>query len=876
MDLIVTHLNADFDALASLVAARKLFPEAKIILPSTQERGVHEFITLAKDLVKIEEEKNIDLRKIRRLIVVDTRIKNRLGKIADFLPNKNIEIFIFDHHPRTKEDMPAKKDIFEAYGATVTILLNLIRKKRLPLSPLEATIFALGIYEDTGSLTFQTTTKKDIDMISFLFSQGANLSLISSYLNRELIAEEKSLLASLLNSTKIYSVGGLHIAISTFETDKFTQDLALITHKLLEIENINVIFTLVKIENRIQMIARSRLKNVDVSKIVKEFGGGGHPSAASATIKNQNFNEVLDKLLELLRKNIKSELLAKDVMSVPVKTLTSSQLIKEAKAIMCNLKIKGMPVVERGNLIGIITKNDLKRAIHHGFGHARIKGYMTKNVIWVNPFIPVSEIQRILAEKNIGRLPVLSRGRLVGLVSRTDVFKGAHEEILNADYKLKKKVFTKVPRARNLHLKMKTVLPKRVYQLLKKLGEIADKKKIGIYVVGGFVRDLILGKTNFDLDIVVEANAIEFAKYLTRTMPVVARYHKRFKTAIIKFPDGLKLDMATARREFYEYPAALPVVNLSSIKQDLYRRDFTINTLAIRLNSKAFGELIDFFGAQKDLFKKKIRVLHDLSFVEDPTRILRAVRFEQRFDFSIDKHTENLIKAAVDLEMFDRLHEFRLADELVLLLSEVHPLKVIKRMSELHELKFIHPKIKLNKNMIEFFESAEEVLGWYKLSFTYRPIKSWIVFLLILLNRLSKKQSQDLVKRFGLEKFAMQCLRMVKLNAKRILRHLEQNKKLKPSQVYKLLKPLPQEVIIFLMAKTKELKAKEIIMQFLTKYANIRLEISGDDLKKVHPHPGPNYKIALEKTLFAKIDGSIHSKEEELNFARRILCVSVF
>jgi tRNA nucleotidyltransferase/poly(A) polymerase len=228
---------------------------------------------------------------------------------------------------------------------------------------------------------------------------------------------------------------------------------------------------------------------------------------------------------------------------------------------------------------------------------------------------------------------------------------------------------------------------------------------------------LLLGRKNFDLDIVVETNGIEYAPDLARVVKGTVRLHRRFKTAKITLADGLVIDVATARTESYEYPAALPVVASSSLRIDLSRRDFTINTLALGLNRKNFGDLLDFFDAEKDLRDKRIRVLHDLSFIEDPTRILRAVRFEQRFDFFIDRHTENLIRAAVDLNMFGRLHTFRIGDELRLILSEPDPLKVIRRMGQLHELKFIHPTLKFNRSMAELLDAVDTGLGWYERTF---------------------------------------------------------------------------------------------------------------------------------------------------------------
>ena len=173
----------------------------------------------------------------------------------------------------------------------------------------------------------------------------------------------------------------------------------------------------------------------------------------------------------------------------------------------------------------------------------------------------------------------------------------------------------------------------------KKIGKTAEDFNYNAYVIGGFVRDLFLYRSNEDIDVVIEGDGIAFARQFSKEMGTRVHTHEKFGTAVVIFPDGFKIDVASARMEYYKFPAALPTVEMSSLKLDLFRRDFTINTLAIELNPEKFGKLLDFFSAQKDIKDKVLRVLHNLSFVEDPTRVFRALRFEQRFGFTIGKLT---------------------------------------------------------------------------------------------------------------------------------------------------------------------------------------------------------------------------------------------
>ena len=266
MDLIVTHNNADFDAFSSLVAAKKLYPKAKLLMPGSQERAVREFLSLVKDKISFETERTCNLKNVKRLILVDTRHALRIGIAAKLLDNPSIEVHIYDHHPRMTSDIKGDKDVFQEVGGTVSILVDILRKKKkTKFTPLEATIMLLGIYEETGSLTYRTTTKLDVDTVGFLLSKGANLQAVASYLNRKLTEEELAFLTSLISSTQIIPINGINIAIATGEIKKFIGELGAIVRKLQDVENFPVLFVFFKIRKHIRIIARSRLKELDVN-----------------------------------------------------------------------------------------------------------------------------------------------------------------------------------------------------------------------------------------------------------------------------------------------------------------------------------------------------------------------------------------------------------------------------------------------------------------------------------------------------------------------------------------------------------------------------------------------------------------------------------
>ncbi len=424
---------------------------------------------------------------------------------------------------------------------------------------------------------------------------------------------------------------------------------------------------------------------------------------------------------------------------------------------------------------------------------------------------------------------------------------------------------------KNLSKKMARLLPRGTMALLKKIGALADQNNCSAFVVGGLVRDLVMGRRNMDLDIVVEGDGMRFAGVLAKKLGGSLVVHRRFGTASVYTPEALKIDIATARKELYEAPAALPTVEFSSLKNDLIRRDFTINAMAVSLNSANFGQLIDFFGGERDLGLGRIKVLHDSSFIDDPTRIFRAVRFEQRFGFRIDAHTEDLLKRAVSREMFDRTEKQRIRDELVLILKEPDPLKGLRRMDSLHELAFIHPAIRFSRRMEALFKSIGDCTAWYRNStLGGRAIDGWLLYLMALVDDLGYNELHSLCGKFVFSNRDRLRLLAFKKIYKRAVAVIGK-KSVRPHRIFALLEPLPYEVILAIMAKAPSQEVRSKIEEFFTRYHRTRLEINGRDLKAIGLEPGPGFKKILDKVLYRKVDGYLKSKADELVYAKKLI-----
>src|SRR4030042_3993143 len=282
MEVITTHTNADFDSLASMLAAKKIYPNAVLVFPGSQERSVRDFfIHSPLYALEVERMKHIDLHEVRLLILVDTPQISRTGKFEEIVGKPGVEIHIYDHQPPSPEDVHGSVEVIAEVGANVTVLLKILKEKGIEISADEATVMMLGIYEDTGNLTFTSAREDDFKAAAYLISKGANLNILSNVITKELTAEQIFLLNDLIKSATRYNIHGVDVVIAQASAAQYIGDIAVLAHKLMEMENLNVLFILVLMENRVYLIGRSRLEEVNVAEVASEFAGGGPPTQAS-------------------------------------------------------------------------------------------------------------------------------------------------------------------------------------------------------------------------------------------------------------------------------------------------------------------------------------------------------------------------------------------------------------------------------------------------------------------------------------------------------------------------------------------------------------------------------------------------------------------
>jgi tRNA nucleotidyltransferase (CCA-adding enzyme) len=867
LDVITSHVNADFDSLGAMVGAKKLYPEAVLAFPGAQEKTLRQFLVestlYAIDVVKA---KQVDLDEVRRLILVDVAQADRIGRFGALVGRPGVEVHVYDHHPPTAADVHADVTHVARVGAVTTLLVELLRERRIPIRADEATLMVFGIYEDTGCLTFASTTPRDLEAAAWLLGQGADVTAVTSVITPELTVEQVGLLDDLLRSRTTHSFHGVEVSVAEASTDQYVGDLAVLAHKIRDMENLDALVLLVRMEDRVQFVARSRVSEVDVAKLARCFGGGGHPEAASATIHDLTLVQAREKLLAVLPEVVRLPTTARDIWTTPVKWVESGTPMGEVASLLDRYHINAMPVLKANELVGIVTRLLVGRALQHGFTAVPVDEYMSTEFAVVAPSESLDALRQLIIRDNQRFLPVVEDGRLVGAVTRTDLLRAMEGEQRGEPVETPREMQERFA-GRLLEERFSPALLAK----LRELGRVAADAGAQAYLVGGMVRDLLLRRDNFDVDVVVEGDGLALANAVAARWGAKVRAHRVFGTAKVICPDGLRLDVATARTEYYPEPASLPTVEWSSLKLDLYRRDFTINTLALRLAPSRFGEVIDFFGSLRDLKDGTVRILHNLSFVEDPTRVLRALRFQLRFGFRLGRQTQKLLRNAVRMGFLAQARGRRLFQEWVLLLEEAEPLESLEALEENGVLSALHPGLRLDRKARELLERVKGVITWYRLLYLETPLRAWLVYLLAVCDVLKEEELAALIDALGVAQTEGAELLEVRDQAHAALLALRQELAAgtpRNARVYEILHPCRVEALLFLMAKTQDDEKRRLVSRFWTHLSGVRPLLRGRDLRDLGVPPGPVYRELLDGLLQARLDGEVRSREDEVAWVR--------
>jgi tRNA nucleotidyltransferase (CCA-adding enzyme) len=621
---------------------------------------------------------------------------------------------------------------------------------------------------------------------------------------------------------------------------------------------------------------------------VRAVGGGGHPQAASAVTGGDSPEAVIGELLGVLKEASFGVPTAGEIMSRPVRFVDAETSVTDALVTAQRYGHSGICVREKGRLVGVVARRDLDKAIRHGLGHAPVRGVMTKSIAFARSFTGLDELRRMMVNGNIGRVPVVTdaayeqtaNGRsapvdaVMGIVTRTDVL-GAYQGRWEKE---QAEPHAPAPQVHALEALADHPFFGRLFTACAALSEDFP----GVYLVGGFVRDLVLEQPNVDVDVAVEGDGIEFAARLAKELGGRVRAHRKFKTAVVllpsealgQVPPGLRagsepfhVDVATTRAEFYDYPAALPRIEHASIRQDLFRRDFTINAMAISLRGRDFGTVVDFFGGYRDLRAGVIRVLHNLSFIEDPTRIFRAVRYENRYGFRMDEHTKSLAKSCVEMHLVGDLSSVRLRDELIALLSEENVGWTVGRLCELGVAREVHPKLATGADTVALIHSLARLLEEMGLE---REVVPWRLRLAAMTRSMTHDELYVWLERLKLKRTDSAVIRASVVVGPALSSSLSRPD-MSDWEVYRALRAAPDEALVFALAGMVPGFAAERLRRYLTELRTRTLSVGGDDILALGVKKGPVVGRILERLRELRVQEVIQGREPELRAARDLV-----
>ncbi|MGF1505923.1 MAG: CBS domain-containing protein, partial [Anaerolineae bacterium] len=701
-----------------------------------------------------------------------------------------------------------------------------------------------GIYADTGSLTYDMTTPRDIYAAGWALQQGGLLDVVRDFMSHPLTAEQLDLYETLLDHAQTIQVAGNPVVIASASVPDYRGEIAVLAHQLRDLLDPTALFLLVELEKHIQLVARANVDTVDVGAVARQFGGGGHARAAAARIKAASLDEAHEQLVSVVQDSAAPTLQVGSLMSRGVRTLRPDQRVDEAAREMSRTGHEGFPVIdESGHVVGLATRRAIDRAMGHGLVGLSVAEVMEAGSHGVRSDDPLSAVRQIMVELGWGHVPVVDEdGVLVGIITRTDLIKHQHS--------------LERPVPAGLAQRLEEHLPGPILALMHEAGRAAAAEGASLFAVGGFVRDLLLERPTVDIDFVVEGDAEAVARRLVAQHGGRLTVHAQFGTARWHLPEGPldHVDFATARTEFYPEPTALPEVERSSIKLDLHRRDFTINTLALRLDPQAFGQLLDFFGGVADLREGRIRVLHSMSFVDDPTRMLRAVRFEQRFGFTMEPRTQAMIGQW--LPMIDRVSGDRLRHEIELIMAEPKPERGLRRLAELGVLQAIHPGLEVTEEIADRLQRTRSLLeepAWPEL--TADDFTEDLAYFTAMTAALPPGVIEAICDRLQTKRQTLNAV----LGAHAALDTLAALTDDSPPHVgAEALDGLPDAALAGVAARFRE-----PVLDYVRRLRHIQPHTDGHTLKAMGLKPGPSFGRILRRLRRAWLDGVGTSRDQE-------------
>ncbi|GAB4284928.1 MAG: CBS domain-containing protein [Candidatus Rifleibacteriota bacterium] len=862
-EIIAFPHNADLDLVAAARCLILLNSSLTILHPVRLNQNAWEAVR-KQGWFKSIKFKDLDFSKVAAVHLLGITLPKHNPELVDQLVRHNIRTVSYANResrlPISTEAITIKTISFTAH------FLQHCLENNYKMSKDDLFLFSAAVTEKTWAGLAGRVTNQDLEMLARLRKTKVSTRRIANSIVLGLREGQIGLYHKMLKNIEDIHPGNWPISLICINSSGQVQDLEPVVDAVWSDISPPIMVICISSGNFTRVWARSSVPGVDFAEVFKDFRPRINRNWVCFSFSGNSHQMNTLSIKDYLARSIPADLTAEQIMSASPQCIDWGATVKDAMDAMLRFNIMSLVVLKEKVFAGLITRRDLDRAVQMELLDSPIGPYVPTSIPTVGPATPVRVLKNIMVRFNLTRIPVVDSGNVVGIITSRELLRSLPDYLpLPPDY-LPLAEQTVLPSPTEMADALKRVFSVKALHILAKIGKTAEEKGIQAFAVGGFVRDLLLEKSNLDIDIVVIGDAIPFAKSLSKDFSCDYKVFDRFHTARIYLED-MKIDFSSARIEHYPDPGALPQIEFSGLSNDLFRRDFTINTLALALNPQVFLQLKDFFGGYSDLTQKKIKILHSFSFLEDPTRLFRALRFARRFNFSLEKDTRRAFDLAIHRGCLHKLSKKRIGSEISRCLKEERPHKIVEDLfnaglmealsPELTDISLIPGKFRLVKSLVRKFKNIEQNIDEEAILWTG------------LLSAISRKEAASVLDSIG----AHHSRRIITINCLKALEEVPRKISSIPVEdsvsLFYLLEEFTLEALIALMAFSLEKHNSRKVLRFILELRGIRPEITGKDLINAGIPPGAHMRTIFRRILNLKLEGSKLDKQKEIEIAKQ-------
>lgn len=863
-ELIAVAHNADLDMLGAARCLQLLNPQAQLLHPVRLKQNAWEAVRKSEwfKTIKISD---VDFKQLKCVHMVGISQSRHNIELVEAIGRHGTETVVYTER---QARLPFSFIIKQFHNLSMTAaMMNHLLSERISLDNDDKQLFNLAVCEKTWLGLSSKCREEDFKALAFLRSHNFSSFKTANAINLGFREGQAAAYHLILKSIEDIQPGYWPVSFAAIKTNNAIQDLEPVIDAVWSDISSTSALIMVTYQNFSRIWARSSISQIDFFDVFSEFRPARHRNWIYFNFTGHGHEQNRARLLLHLENNLRPDLTAGDIMSASPRCVSASTTVKQALDEMLKFNIMSLIVIKNDEFAGIITRRDLDRALQMNLLASEIGPWVPTEMPVISPSTPVRVLKNLMIRYNLTRLPVIEQGRVKGIITTHELLRAIPDYLpLPHDFlPLAEKVH--MPEPLQIEEILKRVFSLRIFHLLNKISRFAGKLGIAAFAVGGFVRDLLLERQNFDLDVVIIGDAMKFAAEFSKEMNCDFKVFDRFHTARIYLED-LKVDFSSARIEHYSTPGALPQIEYSGLSNDLYRRDFTINALALSLVPESFLQLKDFFGGFNDLINRKIKILHSFSFLEDPTRLFRALRFAGRFNFNLEKDTQRAFELAVSREAIARLSIKRIATEISRCFNEDRPQQIISDIFDAGLMKFLSPELvdasilpgrfKLIRALVKRFRPMPE------------EIDSEAVYWTGLLSALNIESAEKLLDATGTPHNRRVKILQALISINSIPGQLNHINEDDHQGLYDLLSGLYPESLISTVAFAVDKRNARKILFYVINLRQIKCHISGKDLLAEGIKPGPHIRRIFNHIISLKLNGQPLNREEELKIAAEL------